>query len=342
MAPAAHGPPEIQRRSAGDQKCLPFTPPARAALAVPRPHMTAMDPLVSDPRRRARAPGLRTDAANLAAYQLDIAAERGQKTAEGIALGVKITHAELADLAGATREAVRATLLEFRWRGLLAIDPAHRPGGSTRTRGRRARGGSVIRRFSRRSYDLSYRTGILPTSTDPMVRQVVLTGALPRGSALVLAEIPDVEPAPWGLVRACRVGSRDRVAPLSAPDGELMPNVAALMPHPGGEPTRPGSAAARPGSVNRSMRTDRTRPGCPQDADRRVPKNSLARHATRVAFPDPSAAHRETPRRSAADPTRCARAGAPTDQVPCPLTAAARRPASPCPPLPETPCTATS
>ena len=145
---------------------------------------------------------------------------------------------------------------------------------------------------------------------------------------------------PWCLGGACRTELPGRVEPPSAPCpttfGKLVPNGAASIPHTCGKPTRPGSAAARPGSVNRSARTDRTRIGCPQGADRRVPKDSLARHATGVAFPD-------TPRRSAADPTRCARTGAPADQVlGLPLTAAARRPASPCPLSRRPPCTATS
>jgi hypothetical protein len=198
----------------------------------------------------------------------------------------------------------------------------------------------MIRPLSPRIHDLSYRTGTRPASIDPEVRQVALTGALPRGSALVLAENPEAEPAPWCLGGACRMELPGRVEPPSAPCpttfGKLVPNGAASIPHTCGKPTRPGSAAARPGSVNRSARTDRTRTRCPQTADRRVPKNSLARHATGVAFPD-------TPRRSAADPTRCARTGAPADQVlGLPLTAAARRPASPCPLSRRPPCTATS
>ena len=58
---------------------------------------------------------------NLAAYLLGIASERGQETAEGIALGVKITRSRLAGLVAASRETVHATLLEFRRRGPLAV-----------------------------------------------------------------------------------------------------------------------------------------------------------------------------------------------------------------------------
>lgn len=58
---------------------------------------------------------------NLAAYLLDIAAERGEDVPEGRSLGVKITHAELAGLVGAARETVSAALLELRRRGLIAV-----------------------------------------------------------------------------------------------------------------------------------------------------------------------------------------------------------------------------
>lgn len=211
-----------------------------------------------------------------------------------------------------------------------------------RTRGRRDAEGPMIRPLSRRCFGLSYRAGNLP-ATGPMARQAVLAGALPRGSALVLAEIPESEPTP----RCLGLVLPDRVAPRPAPHptagGELVPIVAASIPHPGGMPTESGSPTACAGSVNRSGRTDRTRTECPQCADRRVPKNSLAGHAAKVAVPNPPVAHRDTPRRSAADPTRCARTGAPTDQVlGLPLTAAARRPAPPCPPSRRPPCTATS
>lgn len=203
----------------------------------------------------------------------------------------------------------------------------------------------MIRPLSRRCLDLSYRAGNLPASTGPVARQADLAGALPRGSARVLAEIPEAEPTPRRLGGTRRGVLPDRVAPRSAPyptaGGELVPIVAASMPHPGGMPTESGSPAACPGSVNRSGRTDRTRTACPQCADRRVPKNSLARHAAKVAVPNPPVAHRDTPRRSAADPTRCARTGAPADRLGLPLTAAARRPASPCPPSRRPPCTAT-
>jgi CRP/FNR family transcriptional regulator, cyclic AMP receptor protein len=52
----------------------------------------------------------------------DLAAEFGKSVDGGTALGVKMTHQEMANLIGSTRETVSATLGDFKRRGLILLD----------------------------------------------------------------------------------------------------------------------------------------------------------------------------------------------------------------------------
>ncbi|MGH7274483.1 MAG: Crp/Fnr family transcriptional regulator, partial [Nitrospiria bacterium] len=60
--------------------------------------------------------------ARLAHLLLEISKEFGQQEANGIRLGIRLTHQEIANLIGSTRETVSATLGEFRRQGLLRLD----------------------------------------------------------------------------------------------------------------------------------------------------------------------------------------------------------------------------
>jgi len=60
--------------------------------------------------------------AKLAALVVELAEEYGSETDVGIQLGIKITHQEMANLIGSTRETISLTLAHFRKQGLLELD----------------------------------------------------------------------------------------------------------------------------------------------------------------------------------------------------------------------------
>lgn len=60
--------------------------------------------------------------AKLAALVVELAEEYGSETDVGIHVGLKITHQEMANLIGSTRETISLTLAQFKKRGLLEMD----------------------------------------------------------------------------------------------------------------------------------------------------------------------------------------------------------------------------
>ena len=56
--------------------------------------------------------------AKLAALLLELGDEYGQEVEDGILIGVKITHQEMANLIGSTRETISLTLAQFKKKGL--------------------------------------------------------------------------------------------------------------------------------------------------------------------------------------------------------------------------------
>ncbi len=60
--------------------------------------------------------------AKLAALLLELGAEYGSETDEGLQIGLKITHQEMANLIGSTRETISLTLAQFKKRGLLNMN----------------------------------------------------------------------------------------------------------------------------------------------------------------------------------------------------------------------------
>lgn len=60
--------------------------------------------------------------AKLAALLLELAAEYGVETEEGSQLGLKITHQEMANLIGSTRETISLTLAQFKKKGLINMN----------------------------------------------------------------------------------------------------------------------------------------------------------------------------------------------------------------------------
>lgn len=60
--------------------------------------------------------------AKLAELLLQLAAEHGRQHRAGVALGLRITHQELANLIGSTRETVSLTLSQWRRKGYLATE----------------------------------------------------------------------------------------------------------------------------------------------------------------------------------------------------------------------------
>jgi CRP/FNR family transcriptional regulator, cyclic AMP receptor protein len=60
--------------------------------------------------------------AKLAALLLELAEEYGQETEDGLQIGLKITHQEMANLIGSTRETISLTLAQFKKRGLLDLN----------------------------------------------------------------------------------------------------------------------------------------------------------------------------------------------------------------------------
>lgn len=59
--------------------------------------------------------------AKLAALLLELGVEYGVETEDGVQIGVKITHQEMANLIGSTRETISLTLAQFRKKGLLDL-----------------------------------------------------------------------------------------------------------------------------------------------------------------------------------------------------------------------------
>jgi len=57
--------------------------------------------------------------AKLAALLLELADEYGQETEDGVQIGLKITHQEMANLIGSTRETISLTLAQFKKKSLL-------------------------------------------------------------------------------------------------------------------------------------------------------------------------------------------------------------------------------
>lgn len=57
--------------------------------------------------------------AKLAALLLELGEEYGQEVEDGVLIGVKITHQEMANLIGSTRETISLTLAQFKKKGLL-------------------------------------------------------------------------------------------------------------------------------------------------------------------------------------------------------------------------------
>jgi len=60
--------------------------------------------------------------AKLAALLLDLADEYGQETEDGVQIGLKITHQEMANLIGSTRETISLTLATFKKKKLLNMN----------------------------------------------------------------------------------------------------------------------------------------------------------------------------------------------------------------------------
>ena len=60
--------------------------------------------------------------AKLAALLLELGSEYGIDTDEGTQIGLKITHQEMANLIGSTRETISLTLAQFKKKGLLNIN----------------------------------------------------------------------------------------------------------------------------------------------------------------------------------------------------------------------------
>jgi CRP-like cAMP-binding protein len=60
--------------------------------------------------------------AKLAALLLELAEEYGTETDEGLQIGLKITHQEMANLIGSTRETISLTLAQFKKSGLLNMN----------------------------------------------------------------------------------------------------------------------------------------------------------------------------------------------------------------------------
>jgi CRP-like cAMP-binding protein len=60
--------------------------------------------------------------AKLAALLLELGEEYGQENEEGVLIGLKITHQEMANLIGSTRETISLTLAQFKKRGLLDMN----------------------------------------------------------------------------------------------------------------------------------------------------------------------------------------------------------------------------
>jgi CRP-like cAMP-binding protein len=60
--------------------------------------------------------------AKLAALLLELGEEYGVETEEGLQIGLKITHQEMANLIGSTRETISLTLAQFKKKGLLNMD----------------------------------------------------------------------------------------------------------------------------------------------------------------------------------------------------------------------------
>ncbi len=59
--------------------------------------------------------------AKLAALLLELGTEYGVETEDGIQIGLKITHQEMANLIGSTRETISLTLAQFKKKGLLDL-----------------------------------------------------------------------------------------------------------------------------------------------------------------------------------------------------------------------------
>ena len=60
--------------------------------------------------------------AKLAALLLELADEYGQETEDGVQIGLKITHQEMANLIGSTRETISLTLAQFKKKGVLNMN----------------------------------------------------------------------------------------------------------------------------------------------------------------------------------------------------------------------------
>ncbi len=60
--------------------------------------------------------------AKLASLLIELGEEYGQENEEGVLIGLKITHQEMANLIGSTRETISLTLAQFKKRGLLDMN----------------------------------------------------------------------------------------------------------------------------------------------------------------------------------------------------------------------------
>jgi CRP-like cAMP-binding protein len=60
--------------------------------------------------------------AKLAALLLELGEEYGVEHEEGLQIGLKITHQEMANLIGSTRETISLTLAQFKKKGLLDLN----------------------------------------------------------------------------------------------------------------------------------------------------------------------------------------------------------------------------
>ena len=60
--------------------------------------------------------------AKLAALLLELGEEYGQETEDGLQIGLKITHQEMANLIGSTRETISLTLAQFKKKRLLNMN----------------------------------------------------------------------------------------------------------------------------------------------------------------------------------------------------------------------------
>lgn len=63
--------------------------------------------------------------ARLAHLLMEMAKEFGKQEGDGIRIGARLTHQDIANLIGSTRETVSATLGEFKRQGLLHLDGRH-------------------------------------------------------------------------------------------------------------------------------------------------------------------------------------------------------------------------